>query len=202
MATVQGGYPTSMTKPALGEMDEQYRSYLFDGLPDYDEATMGTYVIIEPLTGFFISGRKRLQYCTDLTYESLGVYWPQLFHRSPVLHFPVVWFDEGYNIDSKDARQFKSSVYVTRLQAKVWTILLVLIGVIVLGFAVNLSEKMTLVDTTRFVTPRRFYSFGLRQRNQETFFAKPAITPQSSDLKETSSLRSIVVDTPVSTRQV
>lgn len=202
MATVQGGYPTSMTKPALGEMDEKYRTYLYDGLPDYDEANMGTYVVIEPLTGFFIGGRKRLQYCTDLTYESLGVYWPQLFHRSPVLHFPVVWFDEGYNIDNKDAKLFKFSVYATRLQAKVWTILLVLIGIIILGFSVSLSETKTIVETMRFAPPSRLYSWGFRKRNKDPVFAKPAVAPQSSDLRETSSLHSIVVDTPVTTGHV
>lgn len=130
MYTARAGAPNSVTRPALGQMDQRYRD-LFEGLPDYDQAKHEAYITIEPITGFFIEGKLRLQNSWDLTSEQHSS-WPALFVRSDVLYFPYLWFDKNDKISRSSARSFKKTVYVYRALALALAVIFACIGVCLL----------------------------------------------------------------------
>lgn len=133
MATTAGGTKLSVAYPAYGKVDEFYRQQT-TGLPPYDSSRMGTFVVVEPLTGFFIHGHLRLQYCYDLDVRQLtSSIWENLFAPNPnvlnVLYWPLLWFDDTDIIERKTARRFRRNVYLNRTLALSFTIILLVIAV-------------------------------------------------------------------------
>lgn len=131
MHTVNGGAPSSFTRPVLGSMDRRWRD-LFEGLPDYDPAKHETYVLIEPITGHFLEGKMRLQYNWDLSNTSY-ITWPQLFVRSDMLVFPYLWFDNNDKLKRGDARFIKRTFYAARTVSTALTVVLAAIGLVCLA---------------------------------------------------------------------
>lgn len=150
MYTSNGGAPSSLSQPLLGQMDEKWRS-LFTGMGKYDQGKHETYVVIEPLTGFFIEGKKRLQYNWDLTREMLST-WTPLFNRSDTVYFPYLWFDNNDKISRGAARFFKNSFYVGSTVTLVFIILFAIFGVCCIAAAGYLMTSYRYEETK--------YNFG------------------------------------------
>ncbi|KAJ8604486.1 hypothetical protein CTAYLR_000978 [Chrysophaeum taylorii] len=141
MATSQGGAPASVSRPVLGQMLEKYRSDLFDGLPDYDEAKHESFFVLEPLTGFFIKGKLRLQYNWDLNKSFLVAdVWQPIFDRSDTLYWPFLWFDENDKLARSTARKFKQYVYLPRTLALAFTIIFLVCGAAMIAYALYLHR--------------------------------------------------------------
>jgi len=153
MATVQGGARISMSFPSFGKVDEFYRRQT-TGLPPFKQSSMGTFVVVEPLTGFFIHGHLRLQYCFDLDRNQLtSAVWTQLFESNPnvrdVLYWPLLWFDDTDKINKGPARSFRRNISLPRLLAFVFTIILLFVGLcfLVAAFVVDKWRRTNFAPT-------------------------------------------------------
>ena len=118
----------SMTRPALGGLDETYRSQ-FEGLPAYDAAEYGTWAAVEPLTGRFVKQHTRLEHAwsLDSTQLDLGM-WQHVFARMAAFPWPQLYTDESDEISGKDAKEFVAMVYGARDQAVIWAVIIGFLG--------------------------------------------------------------------------
>ena len=109
MLTMPAG--PSMTRPALGGLDETYRSQ-FEGLPIYDAAEHGTWAAVEPLTGRFVKSHTRLGHAWSLDSTQLDLaLWQHVFARMASFPWPQLYTDESDEISGKDAKAFVAMVY-------------------------------------------------------------------------------------------
>ena len=122
----------SMTRPALGGLDETYRSQ-FEGLPTYNAAEHGTWAAVEPLSGRFVKSHTRLEHAWSLDSAQLdSELWQHVFARMAAFPWPQLYTDESDEISGKDAKAFVAMVYGARDQAVIWA---VIIGFLGLGLA-------------------------------------------------------------------
>jgi hypothetical protein len=118
----------SMTRPALGGLDETYRSQ-FDGLPIFDAAEHGTWAAVEPLSGRFVKSHTRLEHAWSLDSAQLDLeLWQHVFARMTAFPWPQLYTDETDEISSKDAKAFVAMVYGARDQAVIWAVIIGFLG--------------------------------------------------------------------------
>ena len=118
----------SMTRPALGGLDETYRSQ-FEGLPAYDAAEHGTWAAVEPLTGRFVKQHTRLEHAWSLDSTQLDLeLWQHVFARMAAFPWPQLYTDEADEISGKDAKEFVAMVYGARDQAVIWAVIIGFLG--------------------------------------------------------------------------
>ena len=118
----------SMTRPALGGLDETYRSQ-FEGLPTYNAAEHGTWAAVEPLTGRFVKSHTRLEHAWSLDSAQLDLeLWQHVFARMTAFPWPQLYTDETDEISSKDAKAFVAMVYGARDQAVIWAVIIGFLG--------------------------------------------------------------------------
>ncbi|CAH0366017.1 unnamed protein product [Pelagomonas calceolata] len=126
MLTMPAG--PSMTRPALGGLDEAYRSE-FEGLPTYDAAEHGTWAAVEPLTGRFVKSHTRLEHAWSLDSTQLDCeLWQHVFARMAAFPWPQLYTDESDEISGKDAKEFVAMVYGARDQAVIWAVIIGFLG--------------------------------------------------------------------------
>ena len=118
----------SMTRPALGGLDETYRSQ-FEGLPIYDAAEHGTWAAVEPLSGRFVKSHTRLEHAWSLDSAQLDLQlWQHVFARMTAFPWPQLYTDESDEISGKDAKEFVAMVYGARDQAVIWAVIIGFLG--------------------------------------------------------------------------
>ena len=118
----------SMTRPALGGLDESYRSQ-FEGLPTYNGAEHGTWAAVEPLTGRFVKSHTRLESTWSLDSTQLDLeLWQHVFARMASFPWPQLYTDEADEISGKDAKEFVAMVYGARDQAVIWAVIIGFLG--------------------------------------------------------------------------
>jgi hypothetical protein len=118
----------SMTRPALGGLDEAYRSE-FEGLPTYNAAEHGTWTAVEPLTGRFVKSHTRLEHAWSLDSAQLDLeLWQHVFARMASFPWPQLYTDESDEISGKDAKEFVAMVYGARDQAVIWAVIIGFLG--------------------------------------------------------------------------
>jgi hypothetical protein len=126
MLTMPAG--PSMTRPALGGLDETYRSQ-FDGLPIFDAAEHGTWAAVEPLTGRFVKQHTRLEHAWSLDSTQLDLdLWQHVFARMASFPWPQLYTDESDEISGRDAKEFVAMVYGARDQAVIWAVIIGFLG--------------------------------------------------------------------------
>ena len=126
MLTMPAG--PSMTRPALGGLDETYRSQ-FEGLPTYNAAEHGTWAAVEPLTGRFVKQHTRLEHAWSLDATQLDLeLWQHVFARMASFPWPQLYTDESDEISGKDAKAFVAMVYGARDQAVIWAVIIGFLG--------------------------------------------------------------------------
>ena len=126
MLTMPAG--PSMTRPALGGLDETYRSQ-FEGLPTYNGAEHGTWAAVEPLTGRFVKQHMRLEHAWSLDSTQLDLeLWQHVFARMASFPWPQLYTDESDEISGKDAKAFVAMVYGARDQAVIWAVIIGFLG--------------------------------------------------------------------------
>ena len=126
MLTMPAG--PSMTRPALGGLDETYRSQ-FEGLPAYDAAEHGTWAAVEPLSGRFVKSHTRLEHAWSLDSTQLDLeLWQHVFARMAAFPWPQLYTDESDEISGKDAKAFVAMVYGARDQAVIWAVIIGFLG--------------------------------------------------------------------------
>ena len=133
MATTQGGAPAAVSFPALGKVEARFREDLFDGLPDYSKRSHGSYVAVEPITGVFIEGHKRVQYNwnLDAAIQSAAL-WANVFAREPAYAWPHLWIDDGDEITADQAKRFVRKVYAPVMVAWAFAIIAGCLGLLAL----------------------------------------------------------------------
>jgi len=94
-----------------------------------------TYMDIEPVTGMTLTVHKRIQINTPVVQTSHEKSPEFLKTIKPVAVFPMVWLDEGAEIDQENIDKIKSMVTTPLLLLDVakWTMIGLGIGLIVLG---------------------------------------------------------------------
>ena len=118
----------SMTRPALGGLDEAYRSQ-FEGLPTYNGAEHGTWAAVEPLSGRFVKSHTRLEHAWSLDTTQLDLaLWQHVFARMAEFPWPQLYTDEADEISGKDAKEFVAMVYGARDQAVIWAVIIGFLG--------------------------------------------------------------------------
>ena len=118
----------SMTRPALGGLDETYRSE-FEGLPTYNAAEHGTWAAVEPLTGRFVKQHTRLEHAWSLDSMQLELeLWQHVFARMAAFPWPQLYTDEADEISGKGAKAFVAMVYGARDQAVIWAVIIGFLG--------------------------------------------------------------------------
>ena len=126
MLTMPAG--PSMTRPALGGLDETYRSQ-FEGLPTYNAAEHGTWAAVEPLTGRFVKSHTRLEHVWSLDATQLDLeLWQHVFARMASFPWPQLYTDESDEISGRDAKEFVAMVYGARDQAVIWAVIIGFLG--------------------------------------------------------------------------
>ena len=133
MATTQGGAPAAVSFPALGKVEARFREDLFDGLPDYSKRSHGSYVAVEPITGVFVEGHKRVQYNwnLDAAIQSAAL-WANVFAREPAYAWPHLWIDDGDEITADQAKRFVRKVYAPVMVAWAFAIIAGCLGLLAL----------------------------------------------------------------------
>ena len=118
----------SMTRPALGGLDEAYRSQ-FEGLPTYNAPEHGTWAAVEPLTGRFVKQHTRLEHAWSLDSTQLDLeLWQHVFARMASFPWPQLYTDESDEISGRDAKEFVAMVYGARDQAVIWAVIIGFLG--------------------------------------------------------------------------
>jgi len=160
MASTTAGTKISLSYPTLGKMLPVYRNQTTGQQWEWSQTKFGSYVVVEPLTGFFIHGHLRLQYDFDLDRRQLtSSLWTNLLDKNPyvtdILYWPQLWFDDTDTIKRKDARSFRKGVYRNRLVALVFAVFLLAVGFASFVFGVVLlcrrrrrSEASWVLDKT------------------------------------------------------
>merc|ERR1712071_507107 len=124
LLSVQGcqGAPVIMSTPHYLDSDPSL-SAAFDGVsPDREKHI--TYLHIEPTTGLPIEAHKRIQVSVPV---DASLYFTD-FNKVDTLIFPVVWVDEGADIDEENLDKLKSMLVTPFLLVDIGTGLLIGIG--------------------------------------------------------------------------
>jgi len=100
-----GGIPIIMTAPHFLKADPDLVNQVIGVSPDIEKHD--TYLDIEPITGVALSAHKRIQINFPVKkFEYLG-----LTRNLPTVDvFPVLWADEGADLDEKNEKKFKDAV--------------------------------------------------------------------------------------------
>jgi len=116
--------------PAYGGSPHFYNadpklSQAIDGLnPNHDDH--GTFLNIEPYSGVSFQAHKRIQAAFHMmSVEEIG-----LLKNVPDVYLPVMWYDEGAEIDQKWSRKFKNIVQVPFLLVDIFSYSGMVIGAI------------------------------------------------------------------------
>jgi len=100
-----GGLPLIMSAPHYWNVDENLSSQIIGLEADRDKHD--TYLDIEPITGVALSAHKRIQINFGMnSYEGFGV----TKNLPKVELFPVLWADEGADLDTTNADKFKDAI--------------------------------------------------------------------------------------------
>ncbi|KAH8098035.1 hypothetical protein JL720_957 [Aureococcus anophagefferens] len=143
-----------MAGPAY--VEARFREDLFDGLPDYSKRSHGSYVAVEPITGVFIEGHKRVQYNwnLDAAIQSAAL-WANVFAREPAYAWPHLWIDDGDEITADQAKRFVRKVYAPVMVAWAFAIIAGCLGLLALMgacWAYHVDEHL-LPTKPYFATP-------------------------------------------------
>ncbi|KAJ1459605.1 CD36 family-domain-containing protein [Pelagophyceae sp. CCMP2097] len=162
--TTVGGPPSVVALPALGQMEPQYIA-LFTGLPAYNKHDHGSYVDVEPETGYIVQAHKRLQYAWSVSDKSLNSpVWANLYANTDdgQLFWPWIWIDDNSKLGKMSARTLKRGIYDSRIAAAFFSALISFSGLVFVAAALYLrahapADGAAVVDEKKadaaFVTP-------------------------------------------------
>ena len=137
MATAQGGTPVVLALPALGGMEQKWLDVFEwpEGVQEEDYYTSN--VAIEPFTGLVMDGSLRLQYTWSLSANmETSELWTNLFNHAVdgQIFWPLCWFHKHDTIDDAQAAAFVEAIYGSRVQAVVWSVIVGLAGLALVGW--------------------------------------------------------------------